>query len=208
MTDVLYLHPDNPQVRFIRQTVAAMRKGAVVAYPTDSCYALGWLMEDKEAMERVARIRGVGKNHQYTLVCRDLAEIAKYARVENWQYRLLKLGTPGPFTFILEATREVPKRLMNEKRRTIGIRIPDHPIAHMLIEELGEPLMSTTLVLPGEEYPLQDPTEIADRLDGRVELVLGNGVCGLDPTTVLDLVGGVSVVRLGKGDPKSLGIEA
>jgi len=208
MTDVLYLHPDNPQVRFIRQAVTAMRAGAVVAYPTDTSYALGWCLEDKGAMERVARLRGVDKHHHYTLVCRDLAEIARYAKVENWQYRLLKMGTPGPFTFILEATKEVPRRLMNEKRRTIGIRIPDHPVARMLLDELAEPMMSSTLLLPGDEYPMHDPVEIADRLEGRIDLVLDNGVCGLDPTTVLDLVGGVSVVRFGKGDPRTLGIEA
>jgi tRNA threonylcarbamoyl adenosine modification protein (Sua5/YciO/YrdC/YwlC family) len=208
MTDVLYLHPDNPQVRFVRQAVAALQKGALIAYPTDSCYAFGWRLEDKAAMERVARLRAFDKRHHYTLVCRDLAEIAKYARVENWQYRLLKLATPGPYTFILEATKEVPKRLMNEKRRTLGLRVPDHPVVAMLLEALGEPIMSSTLALPGDEFPLSDPTEIADRLDGQVDLVLDNGVCGLEPTTVLDLVGGVSVVRRGKGDLKSLGIEA
>ena len=208
MTDTLYLHPDNPQVRFIRQAVTAMRGGAVIAYPTDSSYAFGWCLEDKGAMEKVARLRGVDKHHHYTLVCRDLAEIARYARVENWQYRLLKLGTPGPFTFLLEATKEVPRRLMHEKRRTIGIRVPDHPVVQMLLEELGEPMMSSTLLLPGEDIPLNDATEIADRLDGRIDLVLDYGAAGLEPTTVLDLVGGVSVVRLGKGDPRRLGIEA
>ena len=164
MTDTLYLHPDNPQVRFIRQAVTAMRGGAVIAYPTDSSYAFGWCLEDKGAMEKVARLRGVDKHHHYTLVCRDLAEIARYARVENWKYRLLKLGTPGPFTFLLEATKEVPRRLMNEKRRTIGIRVPDHPVVQMLLTELGEPMMSSTLLLPGEDIPLNDATEIADRL--------------------------------------------
>ncbi len=208
MTDVLYLHPENPQARFVRQAVAAMQKGAVIAYPTDSCYAFGWCLEDKVSMERVARLRGVDKHHHYTLACRNLAEIAKYARVDNWQYRLLKLGTPGPFTFILEATKEVPRRLMHEKRRTIGIRVPDHPVTTLLLEILGEPMMSSTLMLPGDEYPINDPTEIADRLDGQIDLVLDNGPCGLEPTTVIDLVGGVSVVRLGKGDPHRLGIEA
>lgn len=208
MTDVLYLHPDNPQVRFVRQAVAALERGALIAYPTDSCYALGWRLENKDAMERVARLREFDKRHHYTLVCRDLSEIARYARVENWQYRMLKLGTPGPFTFILEASREVPRRLMNEKRRTIGIRVPDHPVVSMLLEALAEPLMSSTLLLPGDEFPLNDPNEIADRLDGRVDLVLDNGVCGLEPTTVLDLVDGVAVLRRGKGDPATLGIEA
>jgi tRNA threonylcarbamoyl adenosine modification protein (Sua5/YciO/YrdC/YwlC family) len=208
MTDVLYLHPENPQVRFVRQAVVALQRGALVAYPTDSCYAFGWRLEDKDAMERVARLRQFDKRHHYTLVCRDLAEIAQYARVENWQYRLLKLATPGPYTFILEATKEVPRRLMNEKRRTIGIRVPNHPVVDLLLAELGEPLMSSTLVLPGDEYPINDPTEIADRLDGQVDLVLDNGVCGLEPTTVLDLVGGVSVIRRGKGELKPLGIEA
>jgi tRNA threonylcarbamoyl adenosine modification protein (Sua5/YciO/YrdC/YwlC family) len=208
MTDVLYLHPDNPQVRFVRQAVTAMRQGAVIAYPTDSSYALGWCLGDKTAMERVARLRGVDKHHHYTLVCRDLAEIARYARVDNWQYRLLKLGTPGPFTFLLEATKEVPRRLMNEKRRTIGIRVPDHALVRLLLEELAEPMMSSTLLLPGDEYPMNDATEIADRLDGQIEFVLDSGPCGLEPTTVLDLVGGVAVVRRGKGDPRTLGIEA
>ena len=205
MTDVLHLHPINPQVRLIREAVERLRAGDVIVYPTDSCYALGCALGDKAAMERIGRIREVDRHHQYSLVCRDLAEIARYARVENWQYRLLKAATPGPYTFLLEATREVPKRLQHEKRRTIGIRVPDHPVVSMLLEAIGEPIMSSTLHLPGDDYPLNDAQEIEERLCGRVDLILDGGPCGLEPTTVADLVGGVTIRRLGKGDPARLG---
>jgi len=205
MTDVLHLHPVNPQVRLIREAVERLRAGAVIVYPTDSCYALGCALGDKAAMERIGRIREVDRHHQYSLVCRDLAEIARYARVENWQYRLLKSATPGPYTFLLEATREVPKRLQHEKRRTIGIRVPDHPVVAMLLEAIGEPIMSSTLHLPGDDYPLNDAEEIEARLAGRVDLILDGGPCGLEPTTVADLVGGVTIRRVGKGDPARLG---
>jgi tRNA threonylcarbamoyl adenosine modification protein (Sua5/YciO/YrdC/YwlC family) len=206
MSQLLELHPKNPQVRLIRRAVEAVRAGGVIVYPTDSCYALGCALGDKGAMERIARIRGTDKNHHFTLVCRDLSEIARYARVENWQYRLLKACTPGPYTFILEATREVPRRLQNPKRRTIGIRVPDHKVPLLLLEELGEPLMSSTLLLPGDPYPLTDAREIHARLGQQVTAVLDGGNCGLEPTTVVDLAGPAPVVvRLGKGAVARLG---
>ena len=209
MSQLLELHPKNPQVRLVRQAVAAMRAGGVIVYPTDSCYALGCAIGDKGAMERIAQIRQTDKHHLFTLVCRDLSEIARYARVENWQYRLLKAATPGPYTFILEATREVPRRLLNPKRRAIGIRIPDHPVPLLLLGELGEPLMSSTLSLPGDKYPLTNAAEIYARLKHQVAAVLDGGNCGLTPTTVVDLTGGAPViVRIGKGDPARLGATA
>ncbi len=209
MSELLELHPKNPQVRLVRKAVEAMRAGGVIVYPTDSCYALGCAIGDKAAMERIATIRQTDKHHHFTLVCRDLSEIARYARVENWQYRLLKAATPGPYTFLLEATREVPRRLQNPKRRTIGIRIPDHPVPLLLLEALGEPLMSSTLLLPGDPYPLTDASEIYARLKHQVAVVLDGGNCGLEATTVVDLAGGAPViVRLGKGDPARLGATA
>jgi len=201
MAFLLAIHPVNPQPRLIRQAVASMRDGSVVAYPTDSSYALGCLIGDKEAMERIRRIRDADKNHNFTLVCRDLSEIAKYARVNNQQYRTLKAFTPGPYTFLLEATREVPKRLQNPKRRTIGIRVPDNEIARMLLAELGEPIMSSTLMLPGQDLPLTDPQEIRQRLEHDVDLVIDGGQGGFEPSSVVDLAGDVPVVvRRGKGD--------
>ena len=198
---LISIHPVSPQPRLIRQAVAAMRDGSVVAYPTDSCYALGCLIGDKEAMERIRRIREADKNHNFTLVCRDLSEIAKYARVDNTQYRTLRAFTPGPYTFLLEATREVPKRLQNPKRRTIGIRVPDNPIVRMLLAELGEPIMSSTLLLSGESEPMTDPHEIKARLEHAVDLVIDGGHCGLEPSSVVDLAGPAPVVvRRGKGD--------
>ncbi len=209
MSTLLELHPKNPEVRLIRRAVEAIRHGGVVVYPTDSCYALGCALGDKDAMERIARIRQTDKHHHFTLVCRDLSEIAHYARVENWQYRLLKAVTPGPYTFILEATKEVPRRLQNPKRRTIGIRVPDHPVPQLLLAELGEPLMTSTLLLPGDEYPLTDAAEIHARLEHQVSLVLDGGNCGLEPTTIVDLAGKApAILRLGKGDPARLGATA
>jgi tRNA threonylcarbamoyl adenosine modification protein (Sua5/YciO/YrdC/YwlC family) len=206
MSQLLELHPQNPQLRLVRRAVEAVRAGGVIVYPTDSCYALGCALGDKEAMDRIAQIRQIDKNHHFTLVCRDLSEIAHYARVENWQYRLLKSCTPGAYTFLLEATREVPRRLQNPKRRTIGLRIPDHPVPQLLLTELGEPLMSSTLLLPGDDYPLTDAHEIYERLGKRVEVVLDGGNCGLEPTTVVDLAGaGPVVLRVGKGDVDRLG---
>jgi tRNA threonylcarbamoyl adenosine modification protein (Sua5/YciO/YrdC/YwlC family) len=201
MSFLLAIHPVNPQPRLARQAVASLREGSVVAYPTDSCYALGCLIGDKEAMERIRRIRDADKNHNFTLVCRDLSEIAKYARVDNTQYRTLKAFTPGPYTFLFEATREVPKRLQNPKRRTIGIRVPDNAIVRTLLAELGEPIMSSTLLLPGDTEPMTDPHEIKERLEHQVDLVIDGGNCGFEPSSVIDLSGPAPVVvRRGKGD--------
>lgn len=198
----LQVHPKNPQPRLIRQAVDIIRDGGVVVYPTDSCYALGCHIGDKEAMERIARIRQVDKHHHFTLVCRDLSEIATYAKVNNQQYRWLKAHTPGAYTFLLLATRETPKRLQHAKRRTIGIRVPDHPVPLALLTELNEPLMSSTLLLPGDELPITDARDIEDRLKYVVDAVLDSGNCGLEPTTVVDLEGPApQVVRRGRGDP-------
>lgn len=202
MAQYFQVHPDNPQRRLLAQAVAMLRDGAVVAYPTDSAYALGCHLEDKQALERLRRIRRVDERHNMTLVCRDLAEIATYARVDNPTYRLLKAHTPGPYTFILNATREVPRRMLHPKRRTLGLRIPDHAITRALLDELGEPLMSTTLILPGEDMPETDPWEIRQRLEHEVDLVIDGGHCGFDPTTVVDLTGDAPrILRRGKGDP-------
>jgi tRNA threonylcarbamoyl adenosine modification protein (Sua5/YciO/YrdC/YwlC family) len=201
MAFLISIHPVNPQPRLIRQAVSAIRDGSVVVYPTDSTYALGCLIGDKEAMERIRRIRDADKNHNFTLVCRDLSEIAKYARVDNSQYRTLRAFTPGPYTFLLEATREVPKRLQNPKRRTIGIRVPDSPIVALLLAELGEPIMSSSLLLPGETESMTDPNEIKERLEHQVDLVIDGGSGGLEPSSVVDLASGVpTVIRSGKGD--------
>ncbi|HEX2494228.1 MAG TPA: L-threonylcarbamoyladenylate synthase [Steroidobacter sp.] len=197
----LEIHPRNPQPRLIRQAAEIIRAGGVVVYPTDSCYALGCRIADKAAIERIARIRQTDKRHHFTLVCRDLSEIARYARVNNQQYRTLKAFTPGPYTFILQATRETPKRLQNPRRRTIGIRVPDHPVPQALLAALGEPLMSSTLLLPGEEHPLSDAREILIRLEHVVDAVLDSGSCGLEPTSVIDLEGPAPVIaRRGTGD--------
>jgi tRNA threonylcarbamoyl adenosine modification protein (Sua5/YciO/YrdC/YwlC family) len=200
VTEYLEVHSQNPQRRLLRRAVELIRAGGVIAYPTDSCYALGCHIGDKDALERLRRIRGADKNHHFTLVCRDLSEIARYARVETWQFRLLKSCTPGPFTFLLEATRETPKRLQHPKRRTIGIRVPDHPVPHMLLEELGEPLMSSTLILPGDELPLTDGEQIRERIDHVLDAIVDGGHCGIEPTTVVDLVVSPPVIlRQGKG---------
>ena len=201
MTRYLEIHPRNPQQRLVRQAADCIRDGGVIAYPTDSCYALGCRVGDKDALERVRRIRQADKNHQFTLVCRDLSEIARYARVETWQFRILKACTPGAYTFLLPATKETPRMLQHPKRRTIGIRVPDHPVPRMLLEELGEPLMSSTLLLPGDELPLTDGLEIQERLGGQLDAILDTGHCGIEPTTVVDLlVSPPVIVRQGRGD--------
>lgn len=201
MSQLFDIHPQNPQVRLIRRAAEIIRSGGVVVYPTDSCYALGCHIGDKEAMERIRRIREADRHHHFTLVCRDLAEISRYARVDNSQYRLLRKLTPGPYTFLLQATRETPKRLQNPRRRTIGIRVPDHAVPRALLTELNEPIMSSTLLLPGDEVPLTDPSEIRARLEHRVDAILDAGPCGIEPTTVLDLSEEIPViVRRGRGD--------
>lgn len=184
------------------------RNGGVVAYPTDSSYALGCALGDKDAQERIRQIRGVDESHHFTLVCRNLAEIANYARVDNSQFRLLKANTPGSYTFILQASREVPRRLQHPKRSTIGLRVPDHAVTLALLEELNEPLLSMTLMLPGEEAPLSEAWEIRDRIEHQVDLIIDAGACDMQPTTVIDLTGdGPELVRLGKGDPARFGLE-
>jgi tRNA threonylcarbamoyl adenosine modification protein (Sua5/YciO/YrdC/YwlC family) len=194
------VHPVDPQPRLIRQAVAIVRAGGLIAYPTDSCYALGCHIGDRDALERIRRIRDADRHHHFTLVCSDLKQLAHYARVDNWQYRLMRAATPGPFTFLLPATRETPRRLQHPQRRTVGVRVPDHPVPRALLAELGEPLMSSTLWLPGDEHPLTDAEEIRNRLQHQLELVLDAGACGLQPTTVVDLaVSPAVVVRQGKG---------
>ena len=200
MTDLLSIHPHNPQGRLLTQGAELIRAGGVVVYPTDSTYALGCHIGDKGALERMRAIRRLDRRHLFTLVCRDLSEISSYARVNNASYRILKHYTPGPFTFLLTATREVPRRLTHPKRRTIGLRIPDHAVALGLLEELGEPLMSTSLILPNDSIPLSDAQDIVGRLAGQVDLVIESGTCGLEPTTVVDLTGELpAVVRPGVG---------
>jgi tRNA threonylcarbamoyl adenosine modification protein (Sua5/YciO/YrdC/YwlC family) len=208
MSQFFTIHPTNPQPRLIKQAADLVRNGAVIAYPTDSCYALGCHLGDKEAVARIRQIRGVDDKHHMTMVCRDLSELARYARVDNVQFRLLKNNTPGSYTFILEATKEVPKRLQHPKRSTIGMRIPDHPVALALLEELGEPLLSSTLILPTEEFAMNDAEQIRDLLQHQIDLVVDGGAVGLDPTTVIDLTKDTPVVvRLGKGDVSPFLIE-
>lgn len=207
MAQFFAIHSDTPHLRLIKQAVAIVRSGGIIVYPTDSCYALGCHLGDKDAMTRIRTIRQVDERHHFTLVCRDLAEIATYAKVDNSQYRLLKATTPGSYTFILQATREVPRRMQHPKRNTIGLRIPDHPVVLALLEELGEPLLSSTLILPGDEYPLNDAEEIRERLEHQVELVMNAGSCGIDMTTVIDLTTDVpELVRPGKGSLEPFGI--
>ncbi len=209
MAQLFEIHPTHPQPRLIRQAADIIRAGGVVVYPTDSCYALGCHIGDKAAAERLRRIREVDDNHHFTLVCRDLSEIANFAKVDNAQYRLLKAATPGAYTFILEASREVPRRLAHPRRRTIGLRVPAHVIAQALLAELGEPLLSTTLLLPGVDEPLNDAEDIRARLERVVELVIDGGSCGLKPTSVIDMTQGEPVlVRAGAGSPEALGLSA
>ncbi len=201
MAQFFQIHPDNPQPRLIRRAVEIVLDGGVIVYPTDSCYALGCQIGGKEAMERIRRIRQVDEKHNFTLVCRDLSEITTYARIDNQDFRLLKALTPGPYTFIHEATRQVPRRLMHPRRKSIGIRVPDHVICRALLTELNQPMLSTTLLLPGEDLPLTDPQEMREILNYQVDLIIDGGFCGLEPTTVVDLTGDVpEVARHGKGN--------
>ncbi len=206
MSQYFELHPENPQLRLIRQAAQILRAGGLIAYPTDSCYALGCHIGDAAALERIRKLREADRHHHYTLVCTDLAEIGRYARVENWQFRLLKAATPGPFTFLLRATRETPRRLQHAQRRTIGIRIPDHPVPRLLLAELGEPIMSSTLLLPGESVPLTSGREIRERLEHQLDAVLDAGNCGIEPTTVVDLaVTPPLILRQGRGRLPGIG---
>jgi len=200
MSQFFQIHPDNPQARLISRAADIIREGGVVVYPTDSAYAIGCHLNDKNALDRIRTIRKLDKNHNLTLVCRDLSDVGIYAKVENSAYRYLKSHTPGAYTFILKATGEVPRRLLHEKRRTIGLRVPDNAIAQTLLANLGEPLMSCSLILPGEHLPMTDPYEIREELEHHVDLIIDGGFCGLDPTTVVDLQEGFPVlVRQGAG---------
>lgn len=201
MSQFFYIHPDNPQARLVKQTCELIKQGEVVVYPTDSGYAIGCQMENKKALEQICRIRDIGKDHNFTLMCRDMSELSVYARVDNTAFRQIKNNTPGPYTFILKATKEVPKRLQNPKRKTIGIRVPDNAIALAILEELGEPLMSTTLILPNAEMAESDPEDIRDKLESLVGLIIHGGYLSEQPTTVIDMSEGeTTVARYGSGD--------
>ena len=201
------VHPDNPQPRLLKQAAALLTQGGVLAVPTDSSYALACQLDDKAAADQLRRIRQVDDKHHLTLLCRDLRELANYARVDNAQFRLLKNATPGPFTFILEASKEVPRRVSHPQRKTIGLRVPEHPALQALLEVHGAPLLATTLILPGETEPLNDPEEILDRLEKQIAGVIDSGACPLEPTTVVDLSGDApEVLRRGRGDPAALGL--
>jgi len=207
MTQRFYVHPENPQPRLIRQAAQLLRDGAVIAYPTDSSYALGCHLGDADALKLLRQLRGVDDRHHLTLVCADLSELGKYARVDNLAFRMLKQGTPGPYTFILEGTREVPKRLLHPKRATLGLRVPDHPVVLALLTELGEPILSSTLIPPGEERPLNDPEAIAEQMPRSLGLILDAGQCPEAATTVVDLSSGdAQVLRVGNGPLARLGL--
>ncbi len=202
---LIEIHPTDPQPRHVAAIVRSIRDGQLIAYPTDSSYAFGCHIGDKRAMDRIRRIRRTDKKHNFTLVCRDLSEISLYARVDNWAYRMLKSMTPGPYTFILQATREVPKRLQNPKQRTIGLRVPDHPLVQAILESLGEPIMSSTLSMPGDDTPLTDPLDIEEKIGHEVDIIIDAGAAGIEPTTVLDLSHGtVEILRAGRGDVSTL----
>jgi len=207
MSQYFEVHPDNPQPRLLKQAVQILHGGGIAAIPTDSSYALVCHLDDKAAAESLRRIRGVDDKHHLTLLCRDLSELANYARVDNRQYRLLKLGTPGPYTFILEATKEVPRRVSHPSRRTIGLRVPAHAVTQALLELLGQPLLATTLIAPNETEPLNDPHEIRQRFEKQLQVVVDAGACPMQPTTVIDLSGDETVlVRAGRGDPAAIGL--
>ncbi|OEZ63373.1 L-threonylcarbamoyladenylate synthase [Duganella sp. HH105] len=207
MSQFFQVHPVNPQPRLIKQAAQIVHDGGIVAVPTDSCYALVCHLDDKAAVERLRRIRGIDEKHHLTLLCRDLSEIGVYARVDNRQFRLLKAATPGPFTFILEATKCVPRRLSHPSRKTIGLRVPEDAIVHALLEELQQPLLGTTLIMPGEEDALNDADTICERLGKQIELVIDGGACSMEPTTVIDLSGSdAELVRQGRGDAAMFGL--
>jgi tRNA threonylcarbamoyl adenosine modification protein (Sua5/YciO/YrdC/YwlC family) len=209
MSQYFEVHPANPQPRLLKQAAQILHHGGVAAIPTDSSYALGCHLDDKAAAEQLRRIRGVDERHHLTLLCRDLSEVASYARVDNKQYRLLRAGTPGPFTFILEATKEVPRRVSHPSRRTIGLRVPDHAVTRALLDLLGQPLLATTLIAPDESEPMNDPERIRARFEKVVQAIVDAGACPMRPTTVVDLTGDPPVLlRLGRGDPALLGIDA
>lgn len=207
MTQFFQIHPDNPQARLIKQAAQIIHGGGIVALPTDSCYALVCHLDDKAAVEKLRRIRGIDEKHHLTLLCRDLSEIGNYARVDNRQFRLLKAATPGPYTVILEATREVPRRLSHPSRKTIGLRVPENAIAQSLLQELGQPLLGTTLILPGEDEILNDADGIRERLEKQIDLIIDGGACAMEPTTVIDLTSAEPLlVRHGRGDPAIFGL--
>ncbi len=207
MSQYFYIHPDNPQARLIKQASQIIHSGGIVAIPTDSCYALVCHLDDKSAVQRLRQIRAVDEKHHLTLLCRDLSDIATYAKVDNRQYRLLKAATPGPYTFILEATKEVPRRLSHPSRKTIGLRVPENKITHALLAELGQPLLGTTLILPGQDDPLNEPEMIRDCLERQIDLIVDGGACSLQPTTVIDLSGDESVlIRQGRGSLALFGL--
>lgn len=208
MAQFFSLHPEHPQPRLIRQAAEIMRGGGLVVFPTDSAYALGGLTGDADLLQRIRWLRAVDERHHFTLMCRDLSEIATFARVDNAQYRLLKAITPGPYTFILEGTRELPRRVLHPKRKTIGLRVPDHPVVAALLAELNEPILTSTLLLPGEDHPLTDAENIRERIGKQVDLVIEAGFCGPEATTVIDLTSGTpSLVRAGRGDLAPFGLE-
>jgi tRNA threonylcarbamoyl adenosine modification protein (Sua5/YciO/YrdC/YwlC family) len=202
MSQFFYVHPDNPQGRLMKQAAEIIRQGGVIVYPTDSGYALGCHIGDKKALDRICRIRDIDKNHNFTLVCKDLSELSEYTRVDNSAFRALKNNTPGAYTFIFKASKEVPKRLLNPKKRTIGIRVPDNAIVHALLNALEEPIMSTTLIMPGKNMAEYDPENIRDMLEHQVDLIINGGHLGEHPTTVIDFSeGDVQIIRVGEGDP-------
>ena len=207
MSQFFHLHPENPQARLVKQAAQIISQGGIVALPTDSCYALVCHLDDKEAVLRLRRIRGVDDKHHLTLLCRDLSEIAQYAKVDNRQFRMLKAATPGPFTFILEATKEVPRRLSHPSRKTIGLRVPENRIAHAVLEELQQALLGTTLILPGDEEAITDAETIRERLEKQIDLVIDGGACSLTPTTVIDMTSDMpELLRHGRGDPALFGL--
>lgn len=209
MAQYFVIHPENPQARLIHQAVTILNNGGVIAYPTDSTYALGCILGNTDAQRRIREIRAVDDSHHFTLVCRNLAEIGNYAQINNSQFRLLKANTPGQYTFVLKASREVPRRLQHPKRSTIGIRVPQHAVTQAILDELNQPLLSMTLLMPDEEQPMNEAWEIRDRLEHQVELVIDAGACLAEPTTVIDLTGSEpELIRLGAGDPSPFSLDS